>query len=148
MEEDWEDINSSISDDIEWIDEESPVLPSSPFPNVVATAVLSQEVIRRLRDAETRASVAEHRVVQLTQQVAELEIVVQRQQEDNNHLLSILESGGDERPKKRIQLRTRRCEQPSKAHTNRAPQSVKLPKQNYWAKNNHRSSHVASARKI
>jgi len=152
MEEDWEDVSSEVSE--EWIDVDVLQQTSSTTtPRVNTeddTVLITREMARRLREAETRANNAEDRAAvlhetlrEVTARVMELEVVVQMQREENNRLLSTVQDN-----KRTHSLPHKaRTSLPSKAHSNRAPQSVKLSKKNYWAKNNHRSSGVSSARK-
>jgi len=152
MEEDWEEIRSVVSEDIEWVDSvEDDSTPASP--SLQAPALMPLEIASRLRAAELRASVAEENVEMLTAQlrtaevhISDLEVVVIRQQEENDRLSRLVRR--DEKTKKGIARRLMTPCEPSRAHTNRAPQSVKLSKKGYWAKSNHRSSCIGSMRKI
>jgi len=146
MEEDWEEIRSSISDDVEWIDGElTPERCASPL----VPASLVDELTCRLRVAEIRAAVAEERVERLTGQLAasrvevvELQLMVEAQQLENIHLGAIIEQdrvvGKPSSTRKKHEL--------SKAMRNKIPQAVKLSKREFWTKTNHRSNAVASRR--
>jgi len=155
LEDDWEDIQSTLSDDVEWVEASSagirtPSLHEDDSSNPLVA--LNHEVLRRLREAEVRVNHAERRAVgaeaQLrvaTDRIAALQSVVVVQEQENNRLTAIISR--EERSKKALVCKPKKVSKPSKAQS-RAPQSNRLPKNGYWAKNNHRTSCVASCRKI
>jgi len=153
-EEDWEEIHSSVSEDVEWIAVDDTAssssfhTESSVQPAPVAPPSLIEAFVHRIREAESRASAAEERLQQVEEEldstqgrVLELEEVIE------NHNRQLLQQAPIRRPKKSSQKLTI-LPSSSKALKGARPQQALLSKQDYWAKNNHRSHCVGSKRHI